>query len=296
MTKNLILFGAGASYGSDTTGIPPLGKGLLAELQQAEPNIWNHIPSNLTSQLTNDFEKGMEEISKNHSTALAPLQRSMAKYFFQFSPSKNNLYIKLSEKMINKDWDGAFATLNYERLLEKSMLSNNIPLGMGLSKGSSIEICFPHGCCHFFCSVTGSGNVQFSGNVQTDGHLEIVSDYFQFTQRIQNDPIPPVMSYFIPSKFTMSCENIITQQRNRLNDLILNSETIVLIGIQVRTHDVHIWDPLSKTQAKLIYCSGSSGKIFENWSKNNRKSWKDDVDLDSYWDASFDTICNQVGL
>ncbi len=150
MTENLIVFGAGASTGSDTSRTPPLGNGLLSALQQFNPNIWNRIPSNLISHFTNDFEKGMEEISNNYSTGLAPLQRSMAEYFFQFYPSMNNLYIKLARKMVNKDWDGAFTTLNYERLLEKSMLTNNIALCVGPSTNSQIEICFPHGCCHFF--------------------------------------------------------------------------------------------------------------------------------------------------
>ena len=296
MIKNLMIFGAGASTGSDTFGTPPLGKGLLSALQQFDPHVWNQIPSNLISQLTNDFEKGMEEISNNHSTALAPLQRSMARYFFQFSPSENNLYIKLATKIIDKNWDGAFATLNYERLLEKSMLSNNIAISVGSSTDSQIEICFPHGGCHFFCSVKGSGNIQFFGNTQTDGNVEAVSNHFQFTQRIQNDSLPPVMSYFIPSKYTLSCANFITQQRSRLNDLILNSETIILICIQVRTYDAHIWNSLSKTNAKLIYCSGSSGKIFKEWSKNNRKNSKNDIILDSYWNSNFDTICKHVGL
>ena len=106
MTDNLIIFGAGDSTGSDIFGTPPLGNGLLSALQQFNPNIWNNIPSNLISSLTNDFEKGMEEISNNHSTALAPLQRSMAQYFFQFNPGTNNLYVKLAMKIISKNWDG----------------------------------------------------------------------------------------------------------------------------------------------------------------------------------------------
>ena len=240
MTENLVVFGAGASNGSDTIGTPPLGNGLLSALQQFNPNIWNRIPSNLISHLTKDFEKGMEKISNNHSTALAPLQRSMAQYFFQFYPSQNNLYAKLALKMANKDWDGAFATLNYERLLEKSMTDNNIALCVGSPTNSQIELCFPHGCCNFFCSVKGSGNVRFSGNIQTSGKVDIINNPIQFNQRIHNDPFPPVMSYFVPSKFTTSCSNFILQQRSRLKDLILNAEIIALIGIQVRIQDIHI--------------------------------------------------------
>lgn len=296
MTKNIILFGAGASTGSDSFGTPPLGNGLLSALQQFEPNIWNQISLNLISQLTDDFEKGMEKISNDHSTALAPLQRSMANYFFRFSPNKNNLYLKLATKLINKDWDGAFVTLNYERLLEKSMLSNSIALSVGSSGESQIEICFPHGCCHFFCSVKGTGNVQFSGGVQTDGNIEIVSNDFQFSQRIQSDPFPPVMSYFIPSKFTTSCANFIQNQRMRFNKLVNDADNIAIIGIMVRKHDEHIWNSLASTSARIIYCAGSSGKQYTRWAKKNRKNFKNDLILDGYWDVNFDEICSNIEL
>jgi len=296
MTKNLILFGAGASTGSDTFGVPPLGKGLLSALQEFNPGVWNKIPPKLINQLSDDFEKGMEKISNKYSRTLAPLQRSMANYFFQFNPNKNNLYIKLSSRMIDNNWDGAFATLNYERLLEKSMLSNNIPLSVGSSAGQQIEICFPHGCCHFFCSVKGSGNIQFSGNIQTGGNVETVSDPTQFRNRIQNDPFPPVMSYFIPSKFTTSCANFIKSQRNRFNDLVKNAQKIAIIGTMVREHDKHIWDSIAKTSGSITYCAGSSGIQYQKWTKKNRKNYQNDTILNTHWNESFDEICSNVDL
>ncbi len=220
----------------------------------------------------------------------------MANYFFQFNPSKNNLYIKLSTKIINKNWDGAFVTLNYERLLEKSMFSNNIALSVGSSIGSKIEICFPHGCCHFFCSVHGSGNIQFSGNVQTGGNIETVNDPFQFTQRIKNDPFPPVMSCFVPSKSTLSCANFIKSQRDRFDELVKNSKNITIIGILVREHDKHIWDSIAKTSASITYCAGNGGKQYLKWTKKNRQNYQKNIILNTYWKESFDEICNNINL
>ena len=44
MAKYLIIFGAGASYGSDTGGlIPPLGAQLFDELARYNPNGWGSI-------------------------------------------------------------------------------------------------------------------------------------------------------------------------------------------------------------------------------------------------------------
>ena len=83
MNKKLFIFGAGASFGSDKTNTPPLGKGLFFELQQYDLNGWGKLDSNLSDLFIDDFENGMEYISENYSTILPVLQRAMAKFFFR---------------------------------------------------------------------------------------------------------------------------------------------------------------------------------------------------------------------
>lgn len=48
MTKNLAIFGAGASITSDSTS-PVLGNKLFETLKSVDPNLWGKIPDDLVS-------------------------------------------------------------------------------------------------------------------------------------------------------------------------------------------------------------------------------------------------------
>jgi hypothetical protein len=165
--------------------------------------------------------------------------------------------------------------------------------------GSTVELCYPHGCCHFFCeSVRGtSQGVSFSGmNVRTSGPIRIISDPDEFHARIRNDAFPPAMSYFEPQKIATSDANFIEGQRQRFNDLIGGSDTVVVVGIRVRTHDKHIWNPLKSTSARIVYCSGNAaGDEFVDWSEAERPE-ADDLVLDGYFADEFDSVIDELGL
>lgn len=297
MAKYLIIFGAGASFGSDSNNVPPLGSGLFSALQQFNPNDWGKIDGDLANSFQSDFEAAMPKVN---SHALPPLQRVMADYFFRFQPTHNSLYYKLANLIAQKTWDGAFVTLNYERLLEISLLAAKInPFDKNTTTEKFIELCLPHGACNLFCeSVKGLASaISFAGlNVQTNGPIIGIRDTNTFQQRIQNDAFPPVMSYFEPSKRTTSGANFIEAQRKRFIDLVNEAEKIAIVGLRVREHDKHIWEPLSKTKAKLIYCSGkSAGEEFSKWLEKNRNE-KNDVILNSYFQDEFDNIIGELEL
>ena len=163
---NLIIFGAGASYGSDINNTPPLGSNLFSALCDFNPLGWGALSRDLANIFNNDFEAGIVKLFRQNPHSLPVLQRAMAAYFFNFLPHQNNLYIKLSQKIKNTNWDGVLVTLNYERLLELSLINQGLRPIVNRTRVSSeeIEICFPHGCCHLFCdSARGmSGAVSFN--------------------------------------------------------------------------------------------------------------------------------------
>ena len=66
----LILFGAGASYGSDTTGTPPLGDQLFEALRASNPDGWGALPSGMAHQFRDDFEAGMTAVADEYPHAL----------------------------------------------------------------------------------------------------------------------------------------------------------------------------------------------------------------------------------
>lgn len=297
MARYIIIFGAGASFGSDTSNTPPLGSNLFRALQQFNPDGWGRIDGELATSFQADFEAAMPSVN---SHALPPLQRAMAAYFFQFQPTTNNLYYKLAQRIAGKNWDGSFVTLNYERLLEISLLAAKInPFDRNAHETKFIELCLPHGGCNLFCeSVKGLASaVSFAGlNVQTNGPIIGIRDATIFHQRIQNDAFPPVMSYFEPSKRTTSGANFIQEQRKRYEDLVNKAEKILIVGLRVREHDEHIWKPLSNAKATLIYCSGNSAsEEFKKWANKNRNGKVDKV-LAQYFSESFDQIIEELEL
>jgi len=301
MAYSVILFGAGASYGSDNMGTPPLGTDLFDALASFNKSGWGQIPSNLVDNFRRDFEEGMRILSKSNPHWIPPLQRAMAAYFFNFIPQYSNLYRELARRILKSNWNGSLSTINYERLLELSLISEGLRPVVGTSRTNSneIELCLPHGCCHLFCeSVRGSSNmVSLAGTmVTTSGPIKVITNPAEFQSRIQNDAFPPVMSYFEPEKRTTSGANFIDSQRRRFLDLVSGASNLGVLGVKVRPNDNHIWDSLAKTSARLVYCSGKrGGQEFDIWSKQKRPD-KQDITLYGYFADCFDQFCKELKL
>lgn len=301
MYSNLILFGAGASFGSDTCDTPPLGCRLFSELFRFDPSGWGRLPGELVGVFEADFEKGMAKVPEFNPQWMPVLQRAMAAYFFKFIPSCNNLYRQLASRISRAHWDGACATLNYERLLELSLTDAAIRAVVGREPDNDLELelILPHGCCHFFCDgVRGNAAaVSFSGiGVPTNGPVSVVPDPAQFQARINGDAFPPVMSYFEPTKSTNTGATFIAGQRQRWNELARNATTIAIVGVGVRREDNHIWQPVTASQASIIYCAPQDGaELYRDWARKNGKL-SSSLILEGCFAARFDEICEQIGL
>ena len=298
--SNAILFGAGASFGSNNTNVPPLGDDLFKALQKFNPPGWGSLSKDIEKEFLGDFEKGMTKLAEINSHSMPILQRAMAAFFFNYQPTMNNLYHVLAKRIKEHDWRGQLVTLNYERLLEVSLCHEGLqPVvdSTTLTKGQ-VELCLPHGCCHIFSKgvQASSHGVSISGvGVTFDGDIEVISDPQQFNQKINNDAVPPVMSYFEPKKNTSSGVSFIKQQRQRWSQIATNTENIAIIGIRVRENDSHIWDVLESTKSRIIYCGGEeAGSEFSAWAKKHGRSG--DLVLAEFFSNEFDTICAEVGI
>lgn len=301
MACNIILFGAGASYGSDRSGVPPLGFELFDVLVSFNKNGWGQIPSNLAEKFRNDFEDGMRNLSKSNPHLMPILQRAMAAYFYNFIPQPNNLYRKIARLIFHSSWDGILATINYERLLQLSLAIEGLKPIVNLRKTNQneIELILPHGCCDLFCeSAFGfTEAVSLNGTaVTTNGPIKVILDPYEFHSRIQNDAFPPVMSYFEPEKKTTSGLSFIENQRSRFMEIVSQASIVGIVGVKVRIEDNHIWEPLAKTSARLIYCSGErSGQEFHDWCNQNRPD-NQDVILDGIFSECFDRFCKEINI
>lgn len=301
---NLMVFGAGASYGSDSRGpLPPLGGDLLDELVNFAPNAWGKLPEKYKVSCRTDFEQGMQLLSKEIPQSLPPLQRAMAAYFFEFIPRNSNLYLKLAYLIKSSEWnkDGRLVSFNYERLLPICLAEANLQPAVGVEEieNNQIELCLPHGTCNLFCSgVRASTNVLFHGTgVSFDGGApQCIVDKQRFYQRLNSDAIPPIMSYFNPQKTNASGRSFIINQRKRYEELVQKSDKIVIVGLKVREHDTHIWNPIANTNAEIVYCAGKSGAVeFIEWSKENRHGKKDTI-FEDYFAECFEAICSEMEI
>lgn len=297
---DLILMGAGASYGSenDTTLVPPLTAGLFDALLKFEPELWNHVTKEVAARYRLDFEQGVLAQYAQSRTLLSHLQRSMAGFFFRYGPSSASLYLELANRIKKAGWAGSVATLNYERLLPIAMNRAGLNIVCGSKPApNSTEICFPHGCCNLFCeSVRGAAGMitidPFS--VSTNGPIAALDEPRAFWHRLRTDGFPPVMSYFEPAKMTTSGANFIQQQRGRLQELIAGADHIAIIGVAVREQDNHIWDSLAATRARIYYCSGAASQPnYLDWQKRKRPN-SSDIVSDKYWKADFEVVCSHM--
>ena len=249
----------------------------------------------------NDFEAGMTRLGAAQPDLLAPLQRAMAQFFFEFVPGSDSLYRVMARRMAETAWNGALVTLNYERLLQLSLEAEGVHALTGTEDkgGSAVEVCLPHGACHIFCDgvAAATGGIEFAGmEVETGGIPVVINSPTGFARRITSDPFPPVMSYFDPAKHTTSCVNFITEQRARYRVLVTGADRVAIVGVTVRPHDDHLWQPLAESAADLTFCAGeAAADVFLEWAESNRPGRVNQA-YRSYFSESFDKICEAVGL
>jgi hypothetical protein len=139
--------------------------------------------------------------------------------------------------------------------------------------------------------------VSFSGvGVSIDGPVIAIGDPMQFSARLLGNAVPPAMSYFEPKKSTSAGTSFIQNQRARWTELAAAAKTVVVVGVQVRPGDDHIWGPLERTKATLVYCSGrTAAKGFRKWSDACRKR-SPNIVLDGYFAEEFEAICRHAQL
>jgi hypothetical protein len=300
MGTPLILFGAGASFGSDAKGTPPLGSALFDALAEFNSETWGQVSSSEAAAFKHDFERGMKAYAESHANdgTVDQLQRAMAAYFFNFRPRTASLYLKLANWIRQTSWNGAVISLNYERLLELSLRSVGLNVTVGEPSPDSIELCLPHGCCHLFIKLRVQGPIVLgSMNIKMESPSpeppEVIDDRSEFHQRICTDQLPPVMCYFEPDKDARCGLAFINTQRERFRALVGSASVVAIVGVKVRPHDRHLWDPLAQTAARLVYCAGKTGALeFESWARSCERN--NDRAIHTFWGDGFDEICEAL--
>lgn len=136
-----------------------------------------------------------------------------------------------------------------------------------------IETCYIHGAANitfplnFICS---NSNIRMTGNISNQ---LVLLDNLQCLKE-NGSYYVPIMCHYEPEKFPQNGDNLIKIQQNRFRWFCENvQEVIVIIGVYPNFADTHIWDPLAKTKAKIVFINPNSkdNEKFEKWANDNEK-------------------------
>lgn len=266
----LVLFGAGASYGSH--GIvpcsPPLGTDLFGALRRAFPATWGTFSPSLGELFDEHFEKGMQALAELYPKAKQPLQdgapspnvlmQDMARYFlsFELAPGFGNLYSTFLLQLLGSDkgLGVSFATLNYEHMLERAMA------GLGLKPA----VLRPHGGCQLWPH--GGGQIRSGPGHALGLGLHSITARVRATHALAihvrlNQPgqaLYPCMAMYMPGKVTQVGQRYLRRAQVRLRRRVKESATIVLIGVRPWDDDDHIWPTIYRSTANVLYVGGTN--------------------------------------
>lgn len=250
-----ILFGAGASYGSEHPGIevPPLGNNLFHELD----NIGGYF-NNLSDELKNNFsihgfESAMLEIP-NNSSILNPLQNELSLYLSRFTPSANSAYARLFSQIsdINKL---QLITLNYDLLIEKSLdLCQKNIINKTNFRPSLLKL---HGSSNF---IPDLGGLNIDGITAVDCNSFIGTNSIKVLQQYElkawidkhNVNLSPVMCMYSKDKRMVICPSYFQKAKEHFIKIIKKTKLMVIVGARYTPHDKHIWDAIISNQRLRI--------------------------------------------
>jgi hypothetical protein len=301
MRNIVFLFGAGASFGAGSIlpETPPLGNQLFKELQKICLGTWGQLPSEVTNIFQKKgFEEGMDILYKKSSPMLQSLLRDMALYFIQFRPINNqSLYCKLTSffKQINLLDKILLSTLNYECLLEQSLLSHSIRFNYfptSLDQNNVVPLLKLHGSCNMFAkNIQAKGNVIYSSGVLFEADLQSL-DIDASIKYILENSLPPAMCLYMPGKPISISPSTIKNIQNMWAKYVLNSSAIFTIGVKPIEEDSHIWKPIASSKAKIYHIGDQ--KEWEAWAKKNNVT--NSMFLGSKFNISFNLLKSEIQI
>jgi hypothetical protein len=275
--SRIVLFGAGASYGSGEVlpRVPPLGPDLFEALSRLYPN-WRSIPTNLANLFESNFEVGMAEIIEKHGFAIAPLMQEMAIFFSIFNlPNANeNRYERLlgsTDKVSSVCW----STLNYECLLELAGVKSSLKIGYFTDPKSSDNENLPvwklHGSCNFkITGMNATRGVQFNLGAVFNGGIEPIELFDVMSHYSGNTALYPAMALFAAGKPIAMSPSPIHSAQEKWAEMVMSAERIMLIGVNPNMDDRHIWESLTNTDATIGYIGSQTA--FETWITDHRRA------------------------
>jgi hypothetical protein len=273
----VILFGAGASYGSGAVDPepPPLGDRLFELLARTFPRSWGALPRADQARFHESFEIGMGALLATGSHAVPLMMQEFAVLFSRYQPGPGNAYSVLIESLekAGKLADTSFASLNYECLLEWALMLRRRPVAYFGPQQGFVDVWKLHGSCNF---LPGPGlhvapartGITFSGSgVKFNSGIEAVEPG-TVADRLRQTGLYPAMAYYAQGKDIQISEPSILVVQRMYADAVARVTSVAVIGVRPNVDDHHVWGPLSSTAARIIYVG--SKDAYDDWRKGHR--------------------------
>ena len=268
----VFLFGAGASHGAGNIlpESPPLGFQLYAELARVHPGSWGRLPAEIRRALQSNFEDGMQLIYDRMSLVIPELMRQMAVYFVQFRPaSGRTLYCSLIDALTRYGLLDRvlFSTLNYDCVLELSMLGRGIRFNYFEAADSNpgVPVWKLHGSCNMFATgVEATPGVQYTAGATFEGGLRASLEVNEIMETcLVKTALAPAMALYMRGKPLNISPGVIRSLQARWKEAVSRSTAIFCVGVNPYPDDVHIWQPMAESAANLHFIGGKA--LFEAW-------------------------------
>ena len=291
----LVVLGAGASYGSEVckTNVPPLGDQLFKKLEE-RPGIASSIPDDVKGIFHSDFESGMAEFINRWATHAGRFQRELALYLSSFAPTADNLYFDLLD--VFGLHPTTFATLNYDLLLERVAMAKGLQYRYGVEySAADVSILKPHGSSNFWPDVP-LGNFRgctiaslSPGAADIQAPVRPLPPDEAYERCRLDDSLSPAMSMYAKGKHVRSCPDFVREQQSLFDYACDRATTIHVIGVKVVPEDDHIWEPIAKSSARLVYFgSPADADLFNRWRFRSKR--KNALFVDAYFDKALDWL------
>lgn len=289
--QRLILFGAGASYGSESAipKCPPLGAELFQELRMAYPGTWGKLPPVFNRKFNSNFEEGMSLLTnlRPYSENVVYYMKELGKYFAQYDiDDDSNLYYKFLNELDSPE-KYVYSSLNYELLFEAAVKRANLNLSYEETKFNELLLLKLHGSISFLHSRGATfENIKLVGAApMIDFPIEIATREKVIEFCNSHLTLYPVMCFYMKNKPTQLAPTLIKRIQSKWQQEVMRAERILIIGVKPNIGDEHIWRFLSQTNAKIGYIG--SELEFANWTMRFRKYHSDSY-LGNTWKGGFD--------
>jgi hypothetical protein len=297
---NVILFGAGASYGAGDIlpERPPLSNQLFQELARCFPGSWGSLPTEVARLISENFEKGMALLWERFSPSVPALMQHMAIYFVQFRPRSpgTTLYCRLVRAIeeAHARERVLLSTLNYECLLEHSIWQASLAVNYGdFPHADGITVWKLHGACNLLPEgVAATRAVSYTSAAGFGTAIRPAKDLNEVLEFCLGDnSLPPVMCLFMPGKPIQVSAGSISSVQAAWREKLMTAERTAVVGVFPNVEDTHVWDVLADVPGELFYVGEAAP--FEQWAGKYRGD-KPAKLLGERFDTAFGSLINHM--